>query len=92
MHVKHVPTLVPNFTVVGKILLNLTSTAPQISALTYTNTPLTGRPAVHNYKLFWVAIVGYFFVAGPTLGYTYDANHRITVPNPTGTAILKFGE
>eukprot|EP00618_Florenciella_parvula_P001303 CAMPEP_0119504108 /NCGR_PEP_ID=MMETSP1344-20130328/25062_1 /TAXON_ID=236787 /ORGANISM="Florenciella parvula, Strain CCMP2471" /LENGTH=524 /DNA_ID=CAMNT_0007540449 /DNA_START=131 /DNA_END=1705 /DNA_ORIENTATION=- len=46
---------------------------------------------VHSFKLFWTAIIGYFFVAGPTLGYTYDANHRITVPNPTGTAILKFG-
>ena len=33
----------------------------------------------------------YFFFSGPTLGYTYDANHRITVPNPTGTAIMKYG-
>mmetsp|Transcript_35525 Transcript_35525/g.47975 ORF Transcript_35525/g.47975 Transcript_35525/m.47975 type:complete len:216 (-) Transcript_35525:217-864(-) len=44
-----------------------------------------------NKNVFWYCIIGYFLMSGPTLGYTYDANHRITIPTPKGTAIIKFG-
>lgn len=42
-------------------------------------------------RTYWIAMIGYFTVTGPVLGYTYDACNRITMASPTGTAYVKFG-
>lgn len=39
----------------------------------------------------WAGVVVYGFGYGPTVGYLYDLNNRLTLPSETGMSIVMFG-
>jgi predicted MFS family arabinose efflux permease len=45
----------------------------------------------HSQVVLWLCVSIYGVVNGPTVGYAYDLNNRLTVPSETGMSIVMFG-
>ncbi|CAM9842420.1 unnamed protein product [Scytosiphon promiscuus] len=41
--------------------------------------------------VLWVGIAAYGLFNGPTVGYCYDLNNRVTMPSETGMSVVMFG-
>ncbi|CAM9967955.1 unnamed protein product [Choristocarpus tenellus] len=41
--------------------------------------------------VLWIAVAGYGLFNGPTVGYCYDLNNRITNPSEEGMSVVMFG-